>query len=830
MRRRQILRQVVSVAVVICSSLHSLVGGAGEFAAAADWAAPVSACTAEAGGQACVSKLLINGENAHDIDARLKPASKVKGFPEACIPRRYLELWDPEARAESEVACKLPQGALAPIGHYFACRPGALGADKCERPQLGVALEGGGSKSAPFALGTLAGLESSGLLPRVDVISSASGGSYAAYFLFARLLDRHLAQPSDDKATAADRSNWFKDCTPSVYKELFNLSPVQPSFCKEHPGDLVRTEDFKAAAPFLYQARTGQDLLAAQQTLDLRGGNWLTPDWLGAGVNIAWLTAQHLVTLPAHYVAHGLFNWPVSFSPSRYAYRAGIERAYGHSTETWDGALKREERPPRGWRADTTSPQPAEGTRFERDWDLEDLRKAYLDRRSHCDAGGSACDFPLWIMSTTSTAGRNLLSWFSVPPKDHQRFSFELTPVGHGSGLLGFLNRPPKGMRLRDAVGTSAAFLDYEQRTLGGAWYSRVAINAIVFGANGDWGTNIDNFNAGDMKRGLYAVSPWPLYGLHWFQGIQAPYVHLTDGGNSDNLGIFSQLRRGVRNIVVSTSTDDADGSFPSLCKLKNELELEKKAEDKASVYTLIAPSLANLDLVCNQALGEADEKTWGEDAVRQLRCARIDPTQPSCSQAALEGGSPFKGYNLWFWKMPVVEGCVIRRSDQTPAKLDSCSLARQENREVSRLLIIKPAIWLPNVAKQMQVEPQGWKITGCIDQSTPGNSVVIGRHSALPQSPAGMDIPCQSLAFLHFNWLAQKKENLLPAFPQDNFIVQTLNSSYTLFGAYFDLGRHYAAQIKASGGQIEIPQHPNNVMDAYKFKNNAMTLFNESK
>jgi hypothetical protein len=829
MSRRPFARLLAPVAVVTGLSLHTLASRAGESAAPADWSAPVAGCADEAGGQTCVSRLLFNDDNAHDIGLRLKPASKVKGFPETCIPRRYLELWDAEARAESEIECKLPKGALAPIGRYFACLPGAHATSTCERPNLGVALEGGGSKSAPFALGTLAGLESSGLLPRVDIISSASGGSYAAYFLFARLLDRHMAQTTDSKATAAARSNWFKDCTPSVYAELFSMSSAKPNFCHEQLGDLVHTQKFQAASPFLYQVRTGQDLLAAQQTLALRGGSWYSPDWLGAEINIAWLTAQHAVTLPFHYLSHGLFNWPVSFSPSRYAYRSGIERAYGHSKESWEAALKQEDRPPRGLPAQVDSPQPSGGSRFERNWQLEDLREAYLDHRSRCDPSNGACDFPLWIMSTTSTAGRNLLSWLSVPPRDHQRFSFELSPVGHGSGLLGFLNRPPHGMRLRDAVGTSAAFLDYEQRSLGDSWYGRFGINAVVFGANGDWGTKIENFNAGDMKRGLYLFTPWPLYGLSWFQGINAPYVHLTDGGNSDNLGIFSQLRRGVKNIVVSTSTDDADGSFPSLCKLKNELELEKKAEDDASVYTLIAPSLANLDLVCNQSLGEADEKTWGEAAVRKLQCTRVDPTQPACSQATLDESTRFKGYNLWFWKLPVVEGCVIRRSDQTPSKLDTCRLARQENREVSRLFIIKPAIWLPNVAKQMQVEPQGWKIAGCIDESIPGASSLVGRNSAIPQLPAGMDIPCQSLAFLHFNWLAQKKDNLLPAFPQDNFIVQTLNSSYTLFGAYFDLGRHYAAQIKESGGQIDFPHHTNNVMDAYKFKNNAMTRFEES-
>lgn len=64
-----------------------------------------------------------------------------------------------------------------------------------EERVLGIALSGGGSKSAPFAMGVLAGLHDIGLLlPNVDdnapkqvIVSSVSGGGYAAYHLFAHL-------------------------------------------------------------------------------------------------------------------------------------------------------------------------------------------------------------------------------------------------------------------------------------------------------------------------------------------------------------------------------------------------------------------------------------------------------------------------------------------------------------------------------------------------------------------------------------------------------------------------------------------------------------------
>jgi hypothetical protein len=113
------------------------------------------------------------------------------------FPRRYLELWDNNVRTEE--CRRLTQGSqaespgdclrrLASLSDYF--NP----ADQRPGDQIiGVALEGGGSKSAPFALGVLAGLQQLGLFTqkRVGAVASVSGGTYAASFLFNRLLDQY---------------------------------------------------------------------------------------------------------------------------------------------------------------------------------------------------------------------------------------------------------------------------------------------------------------------------------------------------------------------------------------------------------------------------------------------------------------------------------------------------------------------------------------------------------------------------------------------------------------------------------------------------------------
>lgn len=66
------------------------------------------------------------------------------------------------------------------------------------RPRLGLALSGGGTRAAYFSLGMLSGLSRSVVLEYVDVISSVSGGGYAAYWYFARLMEGYRRHTGTD--------------------------------------------------------------------------------------------------------------------------------------------------------------------------------------------------------------------------------------------------------------------------------------------------------------------------------------------------------------------------------------------------------------------------------------------------------------------------------------------------------------------------------------------------------------------------------------------------------------------------------------------------------
>lgn len=72
-----------------------------------------------------------------------------------------------------------------------------------QAPRVGLALSGGGIRSATFCLGLLQALSASGALRRFDYLSTVSGGGYAAAFLGAllRAPSRFASQPTPARAT-----------------------------------------------------------------------------------------------------------------------------------------------------------------------------------------------------------------------------------------------------------------------------------------------------------------------------------------------------------------------------------------------------------------------------------------------------------------------------------------------------------------------------------------------------------------------------------------------------------------------------------------------------
>lgn len=108
----------------------------------------------KSGGSSCFFMLILQGciasvdSNLHHMNANgslLTPPEIIKTFPE----QKYLKSEEPLA--------------------------------------LGMALSGGGVRCASFSIGAKSGLYSSGVLNKIDAISTVSGGGYAGYWYMNQL-------------------------------------------------------------------------------------------------------------------------------------------------------------------------------------------------------------------------------------------------------------------------------------------------------------------------------------------------------------------------------------------------------------------------------------------------------------------------------------------------------------------------------------------------------------------------------------------------------------------------------------------------------------------
>lgn len=94
-----------------------------------------------------------------------------------------------------------------------AQRDDSTGADRAANSQLvGLALSGGGVRSAAYSLGVLQGLQRSGVLQRVDYLSTVSGGAYAGAYLSSSVLSAGIPDPKGhEEASAATLANCSTD-------------------------------------------------------------------------------------------------------------------------------------------------------------------------------------------------------------------------------------------------------------------------------------------------------------------------------------------------------------------------------------------------------------------------------------------------------------------------------------------------------------------------------------------------------------------------------------------------------------------------------------------
>jgi hypothetical protein len=777
----------------------------------------------------------------------------------ADFPRRYLELYDPAARTEYceprrliEPGC---EDRLKVVSDYFNPLGGRPGPD-----EIGVALEGGGTKTAPFALGVLAGLHDLGLLEdRVAAIASVSGGSYAASYFYNRWFDR-LASDANVSDTGT-YEEWFRSCIPSYFIEngYFGTddsglpAAVRAYECGEKvwkDGHLVNStprpygEYFKPEYVRMGHVWTNHDLLRGDAPGDLTTDEDLRwHQWLDAVDQVV----ESAASTPFSLIARNLFRWPFSSAPTKLAYKLGLERQYGYSPRDWAAAGDTD----LSHLASTLSSRCETRT-------LKRFAEMLNDQTPALRARGMRV--PKWIAASSAPGSIGLNDWLTAPASDSLRMQYELTWDGHGSGVYGYAFEPPEdflevcgrrpdGMPMLDAVVASAAFADDDQLAVVGQ-PDRVAASATLHFLNIEWFTELRNFNVGEGERLGAVVMPWPLYLTQTVRWNKTPYVHLQDGGNTDNGALLPLLRRGYRTIVYSHSETDRTAQWKAICRLKNQFEMDRsyridspRLEKLMSgpEFAVVAPNANGgwgqrygsfLDGLCSSQLNASDLAAYDRNpdrsasdppdpAVARVYCDRLHPERKDdpvpCPEFAARFDRSAQDFvpeaaksMFYHWPASRVVTFQVRHYGETA-----------EATPLSTIVAIVPAISFHDFVNQssLAVAHRGvhdWRewcaipseerrkefvISGCIG---PIGTVLVGAATGLGR-PALSCVAAAHIVEDECSVVGDPQSNA-PAFPQDNFFFRTYHTSYLSYGAYFDMGRSQVANVLCAANDKEVP------------------------
>lgn len=406
-------------------------------------------------------------------------------------------------------------------------------------PQVGLALSGGGTRAGMFAFGVLQGLNDTDLLDKVDVISSVSGGGYAAYWLYARRLETIAGE---------DYREAFADCRPDWWTAK---DDEQNKILMRHWG--VGTIGFAAQVPcpepggyewsgkedkYRWQAHIGQHPdLFRRQPQQFTGSN-------GAGPALAAVPAVVSVVIDT------VFNPVISDGYLGRKYEEGLSRVWGLTPD------KRTDRNSLGLKY-STADKDIFGGPFVRSGNHTWAKIRELDLKSR----NSNQPLPLWIVNATVAQQDNATS-------TNEAAIFELTPFSYGSMLSGFRTTdtaPDILPELPSSVRASAAAGDGQNKSGMTPW-----LLSATF-PSGRWGVPVKNDPLGSKTSGY----------------------RLSDGGGSDNLALISLVKRGIKDIILVDAEADIEGRFEGLC-------VDMAILNKAG-YELRFASLPDLKMLCKQ-------------------------------------------------------------------------------------------------------------------------------------------------------------------------------------------------------------------------------------
>lgn len=672
-------------------------------------------------------------------------------------------------------------------------------------PQLGLALAGGGTKAADFSIGVLQGLEETGLLSHVGVISSVSGGGYAAYWYFARLNERSIKGAEKARIHLPHE---FRDCMSSKYTDADPQQALTPcpapngaphNYTNFEPGrdvpngfDAYRYQNYLRGYQNVFSSGKGPD---GEYPFRYVGANDDNPRFKRDVLEVGF---GSLVLSVVNLLPNVLFDWETQLSISRHYYDSGIYRTFGARPPKCDLADSRTcGDDGQAWRAEGQLPEVDDRLDFVR------LQKMIEDKQA-----------PLWVIN--ATAGEDRTPWDFAGPRSPELTVFEFTPYRSGSGIYGYRRGALGDVWLFRAVSASAAFLDSQQKvtmSAGERFFAAGAMRLTTF----DWGMSYINPAIGTGTGGdqvdkswnepldqnaqslvaAHRMLPWPFYYLHYFRAApDSAYIHLSDGGQSENLGAYSLIRRGVDTLIISDHAHDRSGTMEDICRLRRELKDQGRNVDGQSTgrprmaYELYIPGLKNLARVCESANGLGyDIFDWNH---RILVGCIVPDDRPHTD----EQGRPLSDENYGARVCATLQGTWHSNNRLQQAA---------DGKYWARVIVIKPAFGGP---KLMHALDMVMKYCNPQNQEDCWEAVAdnCGENHGTRLGGDDEPVPCEVLGFAVENFFVpggRDSSDGCPVFPQFSTFSMTLESSPWMYGAMRELARYYtrvAASMFVSG------------------------------
>lgn len=620
------------------------------------------------------------------------------------------------------------------------------------RDGLGLALAGGGTKAADFSLGVIQGLAEAGVMDQIDLLSSVSGGSYAALWYYSRMMPFFTATEASNPPRPRSQQllDFFQDCLPQRYK-------IEDDKCPDLLTQYDPNNETLRHDPYRYQnyLRGYQDIFRGGTEDHAFHLDSTREDKTQIAFDISLLSLRSIIAAGVNLLPNIVFDvdrplWDSGLTPSRTAYNDGIIRTFAA------------EPPSCTLRPDACGPNRAnlwrglgDETQVYHVLTFEALRHAY----EHAQA-------PLWIINTT--AGQDRIPFDFNGSKPFQQISFELTPYGSGSGLFGYSFKRFPDISPIEAVMSSAAFLDSQIKSI--APPTRNILTTLMKVSTLDWGRSYPNPAISTSHAVMHRLLPFPFYFLDGRSGVDQVQIHMSDGGQSENLGAYALINRRAKDMILSDHSFDRGGIMEDLCHLKAGLANDWSGRH---LYVFI-PGLANLDAVC--------------DTTRQTRL----------------------GYDIFNWEYPILLGCVTSNSMDTTCSDDTDKAVTY----FSRLYLIKPALpgthsthhlskMIAKTGITCRTNPEGQSCNDAVRKACV--TIKVGRPYQAPSGHDGSSWPfeqlasCELVGFMMKNAfvdVATNDTDQCPHFPQISTVAMTTNSSPWIYGASRELARYFARQL----------------------------------